>query len=438
MNLRKHVASRITQDRSEGSNSEKARRDYGVILPAPRAMMVRWCAFKDTFTGNFRENKVRAGQNDMKILFGRFRGNGATVIILLALDLAITSRADSQLVAWGVSSMTNVPPGLTNAVAIAAGDAHSLALMADGSVVAWGNNLFGQTNVPPGLTGVIAIEAGWHHNLALKADGTVVAWGDSEAANTPPDLTNVVAIAAGTESSLALQADGNLVVWGSRIRTNDIPADMTTVVTIASGSFHYLALAANNTTVSWGKNQSGQTNVPPGLSDVIMVAGGFFHSIALKVDGTVTSWGTTNYGLSDARPDLTNVVTISAGDDHSLALRADGTVLAWGANYANQTNVPLGLTNVIAIAGGGLYSLALVGERPPVQHAPVKNPIRTGENFSVTLPTQHGRVYRLEYVNSLTDANWAALLLSPGNGSLLTLTDPTATSVQRFYRVRQW
>ena len=38
--------------------------------------------------------------------------------------------------------------------------AHSLALLSDGSVIAWGRNSAGQCNVPAGLTGAIAIAAG--------------------------------------------------------------------------------------------------------------------------------------------------------------------------------------------------------------------------------------------------------------------------------------
>ena len=40
-----------------------------------------------------------------------------------------------------------------------------------GRVVAWGDNSHLQTNIPPGLTDVIAISAGQYHNLALKSDG---------------------------------------------------------------------------------------------------------------------------------------------------------------------------------------------------------------------------------------------------------------------------
>src|SRR5437016_3742202 len=46
-------------------------------------------------------------------------------------------------------SVTNIPAGLTNVVAVAAGLDDALALRDDGTVVAWGANDFGITNVPP-------------------------------------------------------------------------------------------------------------------------------------------------------------------------------------------------------------------------------------------------------------------------------------------------
>jgi alpha-tubulin suppressor-like RCC1 family protein len=98
-------------------------------------------------------------------------------------------------------------------VAIAAGLSHSLALKADGTVVAWGSNSEGQTDLSAGLANVAAIAAGgWYEqgrigtnlsyssgfSLALKTDGTVVAWGAGWATTeVPAALTNVVAIAAG-------------------------------------------------------------------------------------------------------------------------------------------------------------------------------------------------------------------------------------------------
>ena len=66
-------------------------------------------------------------------------------------------------------------------------------------VTAWGGNLGGETNVPPDLTNVVAISAGYDFSLALNADGTVAAWGTNSSGQTsvPTGLSNVVAIAAG-------------------------------------------------------------------------------------------------------------------------------------------------------------------------------------------------------------------------------------------------
>lgn len=75
-----------------------------------------------------------------------------------------------------------------------------------GTVVAWGDNEYGQADVPKALSDVIAIAAANTHNLALKQDGTVVAWGDNKfgQANVPEGLRDVIAIAATHSNSLAL------------------------------------------------------------------------------------------------------------------------------------------------------------------------------------------------------------------------------------------
>ena len=99
---------------------------------------------------------------------------------------------------------------------IAAGLAHALHLTGAGTVVAWGDDYYGQASPPAGLSGVTAIAAGGYHSLALKSDGTVVAWGydDFGQASPPAGLSGVTAIAGGGFYSLALTADGEVVQWG--------------------------------------------------------------------------------------------------------------------------------------------------------------------------------------------------------------------------------
>ena len=77
--------------------------------------------------------------------------------------------------AWGNhwDGQCDVPTGLSNVVAVAAGGNHSLALRADGTVAAWGYNGYGQCRLPAGLSGVVAIAAGGYHSLTMGSDGTV-------------------------------------------------------------------------------------------------------------------------------------------------------------------------------------------------------------------------------------------------------------------------
>ena len=71
---------------------------------------------------------------------------------------------------------------------MAAGANHSLALLSNGTVMAWGANAAGQlgdgnntaSSVPvpvSGLSNVTAIAAGGEFSLALLSNGHVMAWG---------------------------------------------------------------------------------------------------------------------------------------------------------------------------------------------------------------------------------------------------------------------
>src|SRR5204863_5624930 len=106
-------------------------------------------------------------------------------------------RLDGTVVAWGNnnSGQTKVPSDLTNAVAIAAGAYHSLALRDNGTVTAWGDNLdsegvfAGQSIPPAGLSQVVAISAGDFHSVAVSSNGLLTAWGDNSQNQTSPHPT---------------------------------------------------------------------------------------------------------------------------------------------------------------------------------------------------------------------------------------------------------
>lgn len=298
------------------------------------------------------------------------RNRGLAVLLILALALGLIQPAHAQSVtpgyvqAWGLDHVgqTDVPADLSDVIAVAASQVHSLALKSNGEVVAWGSNVSGQLNVPASaMSGVIAIAAGGDHSMALKSDGTVVAWGSNETnqLDIPPGLNNVIAIAAGDFHSMALKSNGEVVAWGCGGGYDydqcTVPTTALSGVTaIGAGAAHSLALKGGGV-IAWGINLQGQIAVPASATSgvvAIAAAGGSNHSLALKSNGAIVGWGRNTDGQTDVPAGLSGVVAIATGFNHSMALKSDGTLATWGNNSYGQTDVPAGLTGIVGMAGG--------------------------------------------------------------------------------------
>lgn len=333
------------------------------------------------------------------------------------------------LMVWGgdLSPLTNPPATATNAVALALGSGHALALRANGSVVGWGDNVCGQINIPAGASNVVRIATGDKHSLALRDDGSVLAWGNNYVgqATVPAGLSNVVGLAAGAMHSIALRAEGTVVAWGSNLRSEtSTPTGLTNVVAVTAGGLQTLALKRDGTLAAWG----ALDYVPPEATNVTAIALGFAHAVALRGDGSVVAWGSTstNAGLSvsfgcssysvggnlavktnliPAPPNATNIVAIAAGRSHILALRADGVLLAWGDDSAGQTSVPAG-SGFIGIAAGGQQSLALLGSPVP-QLGAFRTNRTAGETMDVILHPVVGGIPPLAWSWNTSSTNAA-------------------------------
>jgi hypothetical protein len=96
---------------------------------------------------------------------------------------------------------------LDSLIAVAGGGYHSLGLKSNGTIVAWGNNDYGQCNVPAPNADFIAVAGGDWHSLGLKSDGTIVAWGDNGygQCNVPAPNADFIAVAGGYRHSLGLK-----------------------------------------------------------------------------------------------------------------------------------------------------------------------------------------------------------------------------------------
>jgi alpha-tubulin suppressor-like RCC1 family protein len=296
----------------------------------------------------------------------------------------------SPVAVWGYTNygQTAVPPNATNVVALAGGDEHCLALLADGTVTSWGAL---PMPVPVDETNAVSIGAGSWDSLIANADGSVLLLGQiifSGVTNVPSVLTNVAAVAygCGAQHALVLRADGTAFDWGvlspnpfvdfepiAALLTN-MPKGATNIVSVTAGAYHCVALRADGTVVAWGDNTYGQTNIPAIASNVVAISTGWYHNLALRADGRLIQWGTSEfYNVGYVPAAATNIVAFACGGNHSLALRADGTLFTWGDNSAGQCSVPGWVTNVVAVAGTSYDSMALLGDGPPVISAPILN-----------------------------------------------------------------
>jgi alpha-tubulin suppressor-like RCC1 family protein len=344
---------------------------------------------------------------------------------------------------WGQAGYAglNAPLGLTNPVQIAANFYVNIALRADGRVTAWGLDEYSLASYVTNLSSIVAIASGTAHALALRVDGTVAGWGYNYygQATPPAGLSNVVAVAAGGYLSMALRNDGKVFCWGDNISgVTNVPAAASNVVAIAANADHALALRRNGSVVVWG---SPAYSPPIGLSNVVTIAAGANTEHAVSDNGRIVAWGSLQE--TNVPATISNVFELVEGSGYNLALRKDGVAAGWlytdGASYDHgQENVPSWISNVVAIASGGTSSLVIMADTHPAFQPALTNMTMTLSGFQVQAPTINGKVYALEYSDSVPATNWTSLLLQAGNGGIETFTDPGATNGLRIYRLTRW
>lgn len=386
---------------------------------------------------------VEYGGNFYRFVVNYFGGNGNDLVLQWANTqlLAWGSNTDGQL-GDGTRVLKRLPVPVDNSgplagrsvIALSAGISHSLALCADGKMLAWGSGSSGtlgtggfvvsSTPVEVDTTGVLAgktvssISAGFNFNHALCSDGTLVAWGDNRygqigdgtedvnrfgpvAVDTSGALAGkrVIAVSGGSSYALALCSDGTVVSWGANFYgelgvtpqksyRSPVAVDRTgvlagkTVVAISAGGFHALALCSDGTLASWGWNDAGQlgnnttTNslVPVAVNrsgvlagkTIIEISASDNHSMVLCSDGTLAAWG-ANYGGQLGDNSTTNrrvpvavnrsgllagktVTRIATARGHSLALCSDGTLAAWGSNSDGQLGTGTTASSPVPVA----------------------------------------------------------------------------------------
>ena len=282
-------------------------------------------------------------------------------------------------------------------VALAAGQGHSVGLKKDGTLVAVGNNDYGQCDVhklmqkatlkpevkaeeqpekKPEITvklekgsspTIISIETGKNCTMALWSDGTVTAVGDWYQAPTwdkpnwkdprnligelkdikavvLPKTTYGMAVLKKDGSVLAVEPDGS--IWEKTEHWRD-------VTKVAINSDSVIGLKSNGTVLSVVRYHCEYDKYDfSNWRDIVDIKG----VIGLKKDGTVVATGQEGRGqniLSNWR----DIVAVS-DEYHTVGLKKDGTVVAVGANCYGECNVS-DWRDVVAISVGKGYTVGL-------------------------------------------------------------------------------
>ncbi len=276
--------------------------------------------------------------------------------------------------------------------ATAASFGFTVGIKSDGTLWAWGNNVYGQlgdgttvakdtsTQEATAATDWSSIAVGIGHTAALKSDDTLWAWGYNFSGqlgdgttvdkDTPTQIgsTTWSAITAGTEYTVGIKSDGTLWAWGHNalgqlgdgtVVNKDIPTQIgsaTNWSTVAAGGHHTVGIKSDGTLWAWGYNPRGQlgdgTNVSKNTPTQIgsatwsAITAGFEHTVGIKSDGTLWAWGGNRGGQlgdgTDISKDIPTQIgsatwsTVDGGFEQTMAIDKDGALWAWGSNSSGQ------------------------------------------------------------------------------------------------------
>lgn len=283
----------------------------------------------------------------------------------------------------------------------ASGRAHSCALARDGTVGCWGRNEFGQlgagdASTLPHTTPVPVrglpeparfIAAGLAHSCAVLASGKVSCWGwnafgqlgdgsstdRSEAVAVVGLPDDVVALSLGFNHSCALTRSGEPWCWGGnsngqlgddsltdRARPAPVQALPEPSLRVDAGSAHTCAIGQSGAVRCWGANQNGQLGdgsrsdrrlpvAVRGLSAPAReITAANVLSCAIVGEGAVHCWGGIGFallgdGTTQGRevagpvPDMAQgFVAIDGGDFHVCAADSTGLVRCFGDSLSGQ------------------------------------------------------------------------------------------------------
>lgn len=244
-------------------------------------------------------------------------------------------------------------------VSVAASGYHTIVLMSDGTLQAFGKNNSGQCNISH-WSDIVSVSAGSDTTYGIKRDGTIIYKGYiSYSQLALKNWYRIVSIDSSLRHTVGLKDKGTVVAAGDNSDGQCDVSQWTEIVAIEAGYFHTVGLKSDGTVVATGSNEYGQCNVND-WRDIIAISAGSYHTVGIKRDGTVVAAGLNCCGECDVSQ-WTDIVSISAHQNITVAVNSSGKVFATGNNEAGQCNVSE-WENVVSVSAGAWSTAALTAD----------------------------------------------------------------------------
>ncbi|CAJ1457979.1 unnamed protein product, partial [Effrenium voratum] len=178
--------------------------------------------------------------------------------------------------------------------------------------------------------------------FALLARGSVVAWGWRSCGGDAKVRRGLCQV-TGCELGFAALRGGQVVTWGERVLAGGVSAaperlrdvvhlDLTEVVDVQGTAYAFAALRADGQVVTWGDANFGgdSSEVRRQLWGVQLLQATRGAFCALRSDGEVVAWGDAAYGGDVSGLQVPPASRVEASGAAFAALGSDGKVVAWG------------------------------------------------------------------------------------------------------------
>ena len=113
-----------------------------------------------------------------------------------------------------------------------------------------------------------------------------------------------------------------------------------------------------------------------------------------------------------------------------------GVIAGGGTTFSSSTRFQLGSTIAQPLAAAPASTRFSIRGGFWIWPAPnISVPAKNGTNYILSIQTELGKTYTVQYVNALSSANWQTLSSFAGSGAVKNVTNSASEAAARFYRV---